>query len=56
MLNWPALAAVGELLGALGVVASLVYVGQQVKQNTVRPTFMPCTGIWMPTPGQGFGS
>jgi hypothetical protein len=35
MLNWPAVAAVGELLGAFAVVASLVYVGQQVKQNTV---------------------
>lgn len=33
-MNWEALGAVAELLGALGVVASLVFVGLQVRQNT----------------------
>ena len=33
-MNWTALSAVAELLGAVGVIASLVYVGIQVRQNT----------------------
>jgi hypothetical protein len=32
--NWDALAATAELLSALGVLASLLYVGTQIRQNT----------------------
>jgi hypothetical protein len=32
--SWDALAAIAELLGALGVLASLVYLGLQIRQNT----------------------
>ena len=33
-MNWEAIGAIGELLGALGVLATLIYVGVQVRQNT----------------------
>jgi hypothetical protein len=33
-LNWEALGAVAELLGALGVIASLIYLAVQIRQNT----------------------
>jgi hypothetical protein len=33
-MNWDAIGAVGEILGAIGVVASLFYVGQQVKEGS----------------------
>ena len=33
-MNWDAIAAVAELLGALGVIASLVYLATQIRQNT----------------------
>ncbi len=33
-MNWDAIGAVAELAGALAVVASLIYVGFQLKQNT----------------------
>ena len=33
-MNWEALAATAELLGALGVLASLVYLGLKIRQNT----------------------
>lgn len=33
-MNWDALGAVAELLGAIGVLASLVYLGIQIHQNT----------------------
>ena len=32
--NWDALSAIGETLGAVAVVVSLVYVGRQLKQNS----------------------
>jgi hypothetical protein len=32
--NWDAVGAVAELLGAAGVVASLVYLGSQIRSNT----------------------
>ena len=31
--NWEAVAAIGQMLGALGVVASLLYLATQVRQN-----------------------
>lgn len=33
-MNWEAIGAVGELMGALGVVISLVFVGLQLRKNT----------------------
>lgn len=33
-MNWDAISALAEVLGAIAVVASLVYVGRQVAQNT----------------------
>jgi hypothetical protein len=33
-LNWSEIGVVAELIGALGVDASLAYVAQQVRQNT----------------------
>ena len=33
-MNWDVIAAAGEIVGALAVVVSLVYVAYQVKQNT----------------------
>lgn len=33
-MNWDAISAIAEVLGAVAVVASLVYVGRQVAQNT----------------------
>ena len=33
-MNWNALAAVAELLAAVGVLASLIYLGVQIRQNT----------------------
>jgi hypothetical protein len=35
-MKWEAIAAVAELLGALGVIASLVYLAGQVRSNTSR--------------------
>lgn len=33
-MNWDAVAAISALIGAVGVVASLLFVGMQVRQNT----------------------
>ena len=33
-MNWDALGAIAELLGAAGVIASLLYLAVQVRQNT----------------------
>ena len=33
-MNWDAIAAIAELLGALGVIASLIYLAIQIRQNT----------------------
>jgi hypothetical protein len=33
-MNWDAIAAIGELAGAVGVIVTLIYVGLQVRQNT----------------------
>ena len=34
-MNWDALAAIAELLGAIGVLTSLIYLAVQIRQNTV---------------------
>lgn len=33
-MNWQAIGAIGELVGAGGVIATLIYLAQQVRQNT----------------------
>ena len=33
-MNWEAIATVAEVIGAIGVVASLLYVGVQIRQNS----------------------
>ena len=33
--NWDALAAVGEILGAIGVIVTLIYLGKQIHTNTI---------------------
>ncbi len=35
-MNWEAIGAVGELVGALGVIATLGYLAYQIRQNTVQ--------------------
>ena len=34
-MNWDAIGAIGEILGALAVFASLIYLALQIKQNTL---------------------
>lgn len=34
-MNWNAIGAVGEMLGALGVIITLVYLARQIRQNTL---------------------
>jgi hypothetical protein len=36
-MNWDAIGAVAELLGAIGVIASLVYLAVQIRQSSVYP-------------------
>ena len=36
MMNWDAIGAVAEVLGVIAVVVSLIYVGFQVRQNTMQ--------------------
>jgi hypothetical protein len=33
-MNWDAIGSIGEALGAVGVVVSLIYLGTQIRQNT----------------------
>ena len=33
-MDWDALGAIAELAGALGVIASLIYLGTQIRHNT----------------------
>lgn len=32
-MDWSAIAAIGEILGAIGVIVSLTYLGIQIRQN-----------------------
>jgi hypothetical protein len=34
VVNWEAIAAIGEVVGAAGVIASLIYLAVQIRQNT----------------------
>ena len=33
-MNWEAIGAIAELLGAFGVIASLIYLATQIRQNS----------------------
>lgn len=33
-MNWPAVGAIGEIIGAFAVVATLLYLSKQIRQNT----------------------
>ena len=35
--NWEAIGAVGEILGAIAVIGSLIFVGVQIRSNTRAP-------------------
>jgi len=44
-MNWNALAAIAELLAAMGVLVSLLYLAHQIKQNTLVGRSMARQGI-----------
>lgn len=44
-MSWEAIGAVGELLGAVGVIASLIYLAIQIRQNTESVRAMSHHGI-----------
>ena len=52
-MNWEAIAAVAELLGALGVIASLVYLAGQVRSNASRARQAPTGGAMVQPPAPG---
>ena len=33
-MNWESIGAIGEVLGAIGVIATLLYLSVQIRQNT----------------------
>ena len=35
-MNWGAIGAIGEVIGAAGVILTLVYLAYQIKQNTIQ--------------------
>jgi hypothetical protein len=35
-MNWEALGAIAELLGAIGVIGSLVYLGMQIRHSALQ--------------------
>ena len=39
-MNWDAIGAIAELLGAIGVIASLIYLATQVRQNREQVSHM----------------
>lgn len=48
-MNWQAIGATGEVLGAIGVIATLVYLTLQIRQNTRATraaTFLGLTNAW----------
>ena len=49
-MNWDAIAAVGETIGAVGVIISLVYLARQISANT-KSTAVSATSAYL----QGFG-
>lgn len=57
-MNWEALGASGEVLGALIVIVSVIYLAQQVRQNTatVRADVLRTMSIEMANQYETFGS
>ncbi|HIG40595.1 MAG: hypothetical protein ABGY96_27830 [bacterium] len=48
-MNWDAAAAIGEIVGAFGVIATVGYLAFQTKQNTKAvnaSTFLNNTSVW----------
>ena len=48
-MNWDAIGAVGELLGAVAVILTLVYLASQIRQNTatsLATTYSATTNGW----------
>ena len=53
-MNWDAIGAIAETLGAVGVIASLVYLATQIRQNTrtVRSaTYQSLNGVALQSQG-----
>lgn len=46
MVNWSAVAAVAELLGAAGVIGSLVYLAHQMKEGAVAAKWSGAHSVW----------
>jgi hypothetical protein len=49
-LNWEAIGASGEVVGAIGVIVTLVYLAAQIRQNTKAlnaATFQANTELWL---------
>jgi hypothetical protein len=52
-MNWDAIGAIAELLGAIGVIASLIYLATQIRQSakttrsSVRQSIATRAGDWM---------
>ncbi len=43
-MNWDAIGAIAELLGAIGVIGSLVYLATQLKASTQASQLLPTIG------------
>jgi hypothetical protein len=41
-MNWDAISAVGQIVGAFGVIVSVIYLAQQVRSNARQPAWHPC--------------
>ena len=54
-INWDALGAIGELIGALGVILSLIYLGRQISTNT-KSTSVNATTAFVHSYGQLHGA
>lgn len=44
-LNWEALGSMAELLGAIGVIATLIYLSAQIRQNSNQLRGVATVGI-----------
>ena len=36
-MNWEAIGAIGEIIGAISVLATLIFLSSQLRQNTIAP-------------------
>jgi len=44
-MNWDAVGAIAELLGAIGVIASLVYLATQIRQSRDQMQAATCSAV-----------